>query len=355
MNRLSKSAAPIAAALASLVLILDSRTAMNAAAEAVELCLRTAIPSLFPFFVLSAILVPFASRLRLRKLGDLLNLDPGWEAIFLLGCLGGYPVGAQCVAQGYASGKLNPAQARRMLGFCTNCGPSFLFGIVGAAFERPIAAWIIAVISVHSAMMVGILWPGKAQNEGSFPDLPSVTVPQAVQRGIRSMGSVCAWIILGKVLLAFGDKWVLSSLPDRLRLLITGLLELTNGCLTLKTCSDERFRFVLACVMVTFGGLCVAMQVSALCSDAGLDDAQYLPQKALQALLAGALAILCLTAPVWLTVFIFASGPILCKMTVEIPKKVVYNVREQRRDPNAVSKKDRPFLPVLHLRNEAGR
>lgn len=355
MKRFSNYTAVTVASLATLVLILDSAAAMTAAAEAVELCLRTAVPSLFPFFVLSGILVPYVSRLRLEGLGSLLGIGPGWGSLFLLGCLGGYPVGAQCVAQSYSSGTLEKDQARRMLGFCTNCGPAFLFGIVGAAFSDPLLPWIILLVGILSALMTGILWPGAKQSNSYPSQIPAVSAPQAVQRGVRSMVSVCAWIILGKVLLAFLSKWLLWRLPLTLRLLTTGLLELTNGCLSLKNCANEDLRFVLACTMTTFGGLCVAMQVGALCGDTGLDCGQYLPQKALQAVLAGSMAALWCALPRWMSAIIFAAGPILCKMAVEIPKNIVYNGREQRRDFHAVSKKDRPFLPVLPLRNEAGR
>ena len=39
-----------------LALILDGRTAIDGARQGIELCLRTVIPSLFPFFVLSILL-----------------------------------------------------------------------------------------------------------------------------------------------------------------------------------------------------------------------------------------------------------------------------------------------------------
>ena len=46
----------IAAFTAMLVLILDTKTAIAGAREGITLCLVTAIPSLFPFFVLSGLI-----------------------------------------------------------------------------------------------------------------------------------------------------------------------------------------------------------------------------------------------------------------------------------------------------------
>ena len=53
---------------AMLVLILDSRCAADSAREAIELCMGTLIPVLFPLFVLSAMLVPALGALRMPRL-----------------------------------------------------------------------------------------------------------------------------------------------------------------------------------------------------------------------------------------------------------------------------------------------
>lgn len=317
---------------AALVLILDARTAAKAAADAVQMCLQTAIPSLFPFFVLSGILVPYASEFRLPFLGRLLHIPDGLESIFLLGCVGGYPVGAQCVAQCYASGKLNDGQAQRMLGFCTNCGPSFLFGIVGCAFSGPKISLAVMLIGIFSAILTGAFWPGIPMQGSTPPDIQKITLPQSVQQALRSIASVCAWIILGKMLLEFLRKWVLWLIPKTTSILLTGIIELTNGALELGSCPNEDLRFIIACGICSFGGLCVALQVMSICQLAKLDAKYYLPEKATQAAISVLLAIAYLhlpfASPVNLTI-LGASSIILqqfAKKMVEIPTKMVYNI-----------------------------
>lgn len=339
--------APAWIALAAMVtLILDSQTAIQGAADAVQLCIRTAIPSLFPFFVLSGLLVPYASKLRLPVLGKLLGIPAGWESIFILGCLGGYPVGSQCIAQAYTAGKLDRAQAQRMLGFCTNCGPSFIFGIVGRAFAGPWAGAAIQVIHILSALLVGCIWPTAPGEHHASPELAPISLTQAIRQALRSMSSVCAWIILGKVLLAFLSKWFLHLLPGSAPLLVTGLLELTNGCLSLNGCADEAIRFLIACTFVSFGGICVAMQVGAICHEAGLNTRTYLLQKALQAGIAAILAAVYLRLPGQPVLRICLTGlggmillP-LCKMAVEIPCQLMYNIGKKGGTNYAVPKEN---------------
>ena len=85
-----------------LLLILDAGTAAEGMRSGITLCLRTVIPSLFPFFVCSMVLngsltgQPFHA---LRPLSRFCRIPRGSEALLLTGLLGGYPVGAQAVAE----------------------------------------------------------------------------------------------------------------------------------------------------------------------------------------------------------------------------------------------------------------
>ena len=121
-------------------LIVDSQSALMGAREGLELCIKTVIPSLMPFFFLSVLLTNRLSGKKismLRPLGRILRLPEGAESIFLIGILGGYPVGAQAISQAAQAGSLDRSNAKRMLGFCSNAGPSFNFGILGRMFSSP--------------------------------------------------------------------------------------------------------------------------------------------------------------------------------------------------------------------------
>ena len=318
-------------AAAMIVLILGSKTAAAAVYDSIQLCIQTVIPSLFPFFVLSGMITTGLSNYRIPVLAKLLGIPDGWEGVFLLGSVGGYPVGAQCVAQGYRSGTLKKQDAERMIAFCTNCGPSFLFGIVGSSFDSIFQPAAVMVIGILSAMMVGALHARAASAPAPRSSVSPLTLPQAVAQALRSMASVCAWVILARTLVAFLDRWLLWLVSKEARLILVGLLELTQGCLLLPACRDESLRFCAACALTSFGGLCVALQVNALCSAAKLSVRQYLPQKLLQCLFSLALALVYLLLPgsqIVKMLLLILISLIVCffiKKGVEIPRKLVYN------------------------------
>ena len=265
------------------LLIMDPQTGLAGASEGLELCIRTVIPSLLPFFFLSVLLTSHLAGKEtpwLRPVGKLLRLPTGGEAIFLIGILGGYPVGAQAVAQAWSAGRLDQQNARRMLGFCSNAGPSFLFGILGAVFSSPAAPWALWFIHILSAMLVGILLPGCKQAAMAAPERGSMAPSQALERALRIMANVCGWVILFRVVICFLDRWVLWLFPAVVKNILLGTLELTNGCCMLGSIKSEGLRFILASCFLAFGGLCVSMQTVSVTGKLG--TGWYFPGKVLQ-------------------------------------------------------------------------
>ena len=281
MNRRTLPA--ICAGLGILILILDSRTAICGAQNGIELCIYSVIPSLFPFIVLTSILSPMisgGSSRFMRPLGRLLGMPNGSEGLFLTGILGGYPTGALAVHQAWQNGQLDKEEARRMLPFCSNAGPAFLFGILGSQFPHSWMPWVLWVIHILSALIVGMVLPGRSTTDSSFASPTPPNLTQAVRCGVVTMGCICGWILLFRVILAFCDKWFLWLLPQSARVVFYGLLELANGCCALNSVTSLGARFVMCSGMLAFGGICVMMQTASVTGKLGLG--LYLPGKFLQ-------------------------------------------------------------------------
>lgn len=280
-----KTAASI---LAALLLILDSRCAAESVREAMAMCLQTLIPSLFPMLVLSNLLVPALSGRRIRALSRILGFPVGSESIFLLGCAGGFPVGAVCIAQAHRSGALKKSDAERMIGLSSFCGPGFLFGVVGSILGMDRAVGIF-VIQLLSTLVLGALWPGEAGG-GVAAGMDAVSLPQAVRRAVSAMVTVCAWVILAAVAVGFLERWLFPVLPEAVTVMLTGLLELTNGVFALDR-APEGLRFVLCTVFVCFGGVSVLLQIAAIADQAGLGMGTCAAQKCAQAAIGGLMAL----------------------------------------------------------------
>ena len=135
----------------------------QAARDALALCAQTVIPSLFPFFVLSSLLVSCGaadtlSHLLSPLMRPLFGLSGTGAAALGLGLCGGYPVGARTAAKLVESGALSREEGERLLAFCNNAGPGFLLGICGGAvFSSPRAGAALYLIHTASALFTGML------------------------------------------------------------------------------------------------------------------------------------------------------------------------------------------------------
>ena len=311
------------------VLILDAKTAVHAASEGISLCLTTIVPSLFPFFIITALLTgAFASYCIsfLTPLGRLLRLPENGELILLIGLLGGYPMGAQCVRQAYCNGQLSTKNAERMLTFCSNAGPAFIFGIGASILPEAWMCWLVWLIQVLSSIIVGWLTPAHPGVEIAAPQSASVTFSDAIQRSIRVMATVCSWIVLFKIILTFLRQWILWILPEYVSITLSGLLELTNGCTSLSQIQSIPMRFCLFSVLLSGGGLCIAMQTQTVLMGSGLSLRPYIIGKFVQSAVSSILCALPLLFVFRIrlplsAILVLATSTLIC---------VVYTITERK-------------------------
>lgn len=278
---------------ALVLLVLDAKTALNGAKEGIALCLYTVIPSLFPFFFVSGVInsqLIGAKIPLLRPLGKLCGMPSGSESVLLLGLMGGYPVGAQVIYDGYKRGHIKQNTAHRLLGFCSNAGPAFIFGILSSVFSSTIDLWLIWLVHILSAIIVGLLLPGKSQETCSISCSVPFSITHSLQNSLKVTANICGWIIIFRVVLSFLRRWFLWLLPTQLQVVVIGILELSNGCIELSTITSEAIRFIICCSMLSFGGICVGMQTAAVTRELGIG--LYLPGKLLQVLISIIFAIL---------------------------------------------------------------
>lgn len=276
----------ILTALAMLFVVLDAKTAIQGGQDGIMLCLRTVIPSLFPFIFLSGIIVNYAEQFSLpflRPVCKLLGIPKGNESLLFISIIGGYPIGAQAIYTAYKNGNLSRENAHRLLGFCNNAGPAFIFGMGAVLFPTPLLCWVAWGIHIVSALLVGTFLPHKHYelSQSSIKQLKSI--PKILEESVKTMGIISGWVILFRVLIFILNRWVLWVLPAEISLWIIGILELTNGCSYIQAIPDTAWKFIIFCTLLGFGGICVGIQTKSVTRE--LNTGLYFPGKLLQGLL----------------------------------------------------------------------
>ena len=266
--------------------------AAQAARDALALCARSVIPALFPFFVAvscftSLGLARETGRLLAPLAAPLLGCSGTGAAAFLLGLLGGYPVGGRTAAELYRSGAVDRAEAMHLLSFCNNCGPAFVVGVagIGCFGSRRAGLWLYA-IHVLSALLAARLHrpsaPERLPPEPAPPRPFAAALTDAVDRGARTMLTVCGFVVFFSVLTG-----VIAAAAGPLPPVLLGFAELTGGILRL---TPDRAGFTAAAALLSWGGLCVHAQTAAALQDTDLSLGPQLTGKAMQAVLSAAMA-----------------------------------------------------------------
>ena len=301
-------------AAAVVLLAVHPSQATAAAADALGLCCRVIIPSLFPYFVLTGMLTHGAlpqvlSRLARPVMGPLFGVGGAGAAPLVLGLVGGYPVGARTVAELYDSGSVTKAEAEKLLAFCNNSGPAFIFGVAGAAvLESGRLALIVYLSHIAGAVCTGLLLRGRRADCTLSAPAPSRTCVQgsfserfvaAVTGSFTAVLNVCAFILFFAVAVKMTTLFFPADSPacTWLLRLYTGAMELSSGIWSLKGAGIScPLLAAAAALMLGWGGLSVHCQTLALTAGRGLRMRRYFCGKLLHGLLsslfAGAAALL---------------------------------------------------------------
>lgn len=276
----------IAAAVGLLVLILDSRLAMEEGKQGVELCIKTVIPSLFPFMFLSAMVTLSGDahqKTVITRTARMIGIPYEAAGILIPAFLGGYPMGAKSIGELFCRKELRKEDAERLLAFCSNAGPAFLFGMVSQFFTDKKTVLLLWLIHITGAILTAWIFSERAsENTDTAPCMSGTRQPDIMIGAVRGMAVICGWVILFRIVAGFLEKWILWLLPQWLQVILIGFLELSNGCCQLFLIPNEGLRFILCSCMLAFGGICIFFQTAAVTE--GLSLKMYMKGKILQTL-----------------------------------------------------------------------
>lgn len=300
-------------------------------------------PSLFPFFVISELLLGLGI---VHFMGTLLH--PFMRPIFRIPGTGGfvaaisyasgYPVGAKLTAKLWEQKQITREEGERLVAFTTTSDPIFLIGAVAVGFfHMPALAAILAIAHYGSGLIVGLLM--RFHGPKDPPETNSETLPkkgnrlknafyamhqarendgrslgQLVQQAIRS--SLQLIIVVGGLVVFFSvilelfteAGWmngmyrfleqILSflGLPKELsQALVGGLFEVTLGARYAGTLEGIPliYKVAAAACILSWGGLSVHAQVVSILNSTPLRYFPFMFARAVHAILAAGIVFLC--------------------------------------------------------------
>ncbi|MBW7456983.1 sporulation integral membrane protein YlbJ, partial [Paenibacillus sepulcri] len=146
-----------------LLLAVFPAASLEASIRGLSIWWQVLFPALFPFFVISELLLGFGIVHFFGKLLDhlmrpLFRLPGIGGFVVTMGYASGYPVGARLTAQLWEQRLVNRAEGERLVAFTTTSDPIFLIGAVSVGFFHNVAlAPLLAVSHYGGGLLIGLM------------------------------------------------------------------------------------------------------------------------------------------------------------------------------------------------------
>ena len=263
-----------------------SEVAIDAMSEGMRICAGTVIPSLFPFMVLSELLISSgAARIAGRYIGGIFarifDISKEGSTALLLGLLCGFPIGSRSAILLYESGRISRGEVEHILSFCNSPSSAFLISAVGISlFGSQTLGMVMYGAHILSACAVGLfgrIYFKKAKKEKVFfsccGDLESKregfvgSLTRAVSGSAASMLTICAFVVFFSAVIGYLRFFAARvGMPHEVAALLFGFFEMTGG-VSAAAGLDSSLSVPLAAAITGWSGLSVAFQFVGVCRE----------------------------------------------------------------------------------------
>lgn len=245
-----------------------NNSALKGAADGINMCIRIIIPSLFPFMVLTRLIIenehaailglPLSPYTRLLRINS--KKAP---TVIILSFLGGFAVASKLITSLYESGELSKRDANVLLCCCVSSAPSFVISAVGGLILGSFYTGAVIFVSLTLAsLLCGVICSialhtksSCAETKSRCKDAPHGFV-ESVRDSVFSVCCICGYVIFFSVLTGIIKD---CGASETIKEILIIMLEPTSACALIK----EPMK---CCAALSLCGASIFLQVRALVS-----------------------------------------------------------------------------------------
>ncbi len=226
----------LAVCFLTVLLLLYEPYTSEAIRDTLVLFIHRVLPPLFPYMVLSKLMVSLdllSPLSRFMGVDRLFHLPAGASSVILTGLLCGFPVGAAGTCTLYENGQISKKAAGRLAALSSNTSPAFLLGTVAALWNSK--AYGVFLFGVQTVSAIGIaFFAARTAKNDTLAEKESVSgkngtfteeLCKAVSESASACLTVCAYIIFFRVAAV-----LFSHLIPDMSQVFSVLFEFSSGC-----------------------------------------------------------------------------------------------------------------------------
>lgn len=269
----------------------ESETIMSAVTYSFNIWINNIFPSLFPFFVLSELLIHYGF---IELIGELFKpiferlfkINGNAAFVFIMSLVSGFPSNAKYTKELYLQNKINEDEASKILMFSHFSNPLFILGTISISFLQNKKLGLIVMFSHYvTNVFIGIIF--RNYNKSNMKK-DKISIKRAIlmmhNKRISSnkrFGSVITSALLNSIntlLLILGvvtTFLIVTTIIDNNfhlslfnKTILSGFLEMTQGLKHASLLNTTlSYKAILITMILSFGGLSVHTQILSIISD----------------------------------------------------------------------------------------
>ena len=262
------------------------------------------IPSMFPFFIISDILINYGFIKLIPKFiknifSNLFNVGDNLISIFFLSILSGFPSSARITRNLYDKKIIDVNEANHILMFTHFANPLFILSTVGITFLGYEKYGIIILISHYLGnVIIGIIFRSHFYNNHtnynsitnksqSFSNILIKSIKSSIDTLLLILGTLTCFLIISSLII---NRLNLSLYPASI---IKGILEMTMGLNSLSLLNIPYiYKVVISTMFISFGGLAIHMQVISQIVDTDISYHYFFIARIIHSIISGSICYL---------------------------------------------------------------
>lgn len=257
------------------------------------------IPSMFPFFVISDLLINYSITNYIPKwikntFTKLFQVNESVISIFFLSLLSGFPSNARNTRILYDKNIITKKEAENALIFTHFANPLFVLSTISVFFlHNETYGYIILTSHYLGNIIIGILtrntrsinttnYIEKTNKSQNFSTSFINAIKNSINTLLTILGTLTCFLILSSLIL---EHLNLNSYNSTL---LKGILEITMGLKSLSTLLiNDCYKVVISTIFISFGGLSVHLQVLSQLTDTDISYHPFFISRIFHALISG--------------------------------------------------------------------
>ena len=277
-------------------ILTDSQNILKSVNFSLSIFKNNIFPSLFPFFVLSSLLIKyglpeFMSNILEGFMSRIFKINGKCSFIFFMSLLSGNPACAKYTKELYLEGSINKYEATKILCFSSFTSPLFILGGLSVLLNNSEVPLLILICHYLGNIIVGLLirnyHPSETKgknslkkainemhmkrisNKDSFGTIITNSLVESINTLLLILGVITVCLVITTII---EDNLSLNSVFQSV---LNGFVEMTQG---IKYISIEPIPLKLKCTLtvmiISFSGLSVHIQIMSVLSET---DIKYMP------------------------------------------------------------------------------